>query len=59
MKTITLYHVLVWMADADRYECRSEHCSFKKTELELEAAGYEPRHTGTIYVKGDDFDGKA
>ena len=50
-----LTHVLAWDEAAQIYTCRTGFCSWTKTRDEVEAAGYQARAAGNIFVKASDF----
>lgn len=51
-----LTHVLEWDSIAGRFVCRTGACRFAKIKSQLEAAGYKPSETGTVFVKESDFE---
>ena len=50
-----LTHVLAWNEAAQIYTCRTGFCNWAKTRDEVEAAGYQARAAGNIFVKEKDF----
>ncbi len=50
-----LTHVLAWDEYLQVYTCRTGFCNWTKTREEIEAAGYQARAAGNIFVKEEDF----